>query len=117
MVDLFYKDKNGFTIIELMIVLIIIVVLVAVAVPIYSMEAKNAKKHACQSNLRTLDGAAWQYYVDTGSWPSADNWYADLHNYLKAEPHCPLDETKEYIFNTSQSKFECPNDKNGHVYP
>ncbi len=38
------KDKKGFTLVELMIVVVIMGILVAVAVPVYSLITKNAEK-------------------------------------------------------------------------
>ncbi len=48
------KNKKGFTLVELMIVVVIMAILVAVAVPIYSAVTKNAKDKTCASNARTL---------------------------------------------------------------
>ena len=47
-------NKKGFTLVELMIVVVILGILVAIAVPIYSAVTKNAKKKACQGDIRII---------------------------------------------------------------
>ena len=46
------KDKKGFTLAELLIVVAIIAVLVAIAVPIFSGQVEKAKEAADAANLR-----------------------------------------------------------------
>jgi type IV pilus assembly protein PilA len=62
--DRFYKmmkkDNKGFTLVELMVVLLILGILVAIAIPIYSNTQANAKKKACDANIRTINGAISQ---------------------------------------------------------
>ncbi len=54
-------ESNGFTLIELMVVVLIISALVAIAVPIYGHAENNAKFRTCQSNLRAMDGSIQAY--------------------------------------------------------
>lgn len=50
------KNKKGFTLVELMIVVVIMAILVAVAVPIFNTVTTNAKNKTCAANARTLSG-------------------------------------------------------------
>lgn len=50
------KNKKGFTLVELMIVVVIMAILVAVAVPIFNAVTRNAKIKTCNANARTLSG-------------------------------------------------------------
>lgn len=57
---MFRKDE-GFTLVELMVVVLIIGILVAIAIPVFNAASASARRSACQSNLRTLDGAVEQW--------------------------------------------------------
>lgn len=49
------KNKKGFTLVELMIVVVIMGILVAVAIPIYNSVTKGVEKRACEANIRILE--------------------------------------------------------------
>lgn len=60
-----FKKEEGFTLVELMVVVLIIGILVAIAIPVFNAAQGSARKSACQNNLRVLDGA-------TEQWAAAD---------------------------------------------
>ena len=59
-------DKNGFTLVELMVVVVIIGILVAIIVPIYGKIQDNAAIKAHEANLRTIDGAISMFQAEFG---------------------------------------------------
>jgi len=63
--------KNGFTLIELMIVVVIIGILAAIAIPKFQDVAASAKYAACRSNLRNIAGALNLYAAENGEYPGA----------------------------------------------
>ncbi len=56
------KARNGFTLVELLVVIAIIAILAGILYPVFSQAKAQAKKAACQANLRQL-GSALQIYT------------------------------------------------------
>lgn len=54
------KNKKGFTLVELMVVVAILGILVAVAVPVYNNVTDSAKDKTCATNVRTIESAIMQ---------------------------------------------------------
>lgn len=73
---LFRKDE-GFTLVELMVVVLIIGILVAIAIPVFNVARDRAQQRACFANERTLEGAAQTYVAD-----DIANSLADLEGVL-----------------------------------
>ena len=87
-----YGRREGFTLIELMIVILIIAILVAIAVPVYLNSKTNAEKRTCQANQRTVDGAIMSYQAADASTRYPTTWAqmtAGTKKVLKKTPTCP----------------------------
>ena len=71
------KNKKGFTLMEMLIVVAIIVILVAISIPVFTSQLNNAQVATDEANLRAAKSiAANQYLLDgtTGSFLyAADN--------------------------------------------
>lgn len=60
LMKMFRKDE-GFTLVELMVVVLIIGILVAIAIPVFNAASSSARQKACFSNQRVIEGAVQQY--------------------------------------------------------
>ena len=63
------KQKLGFTLVELMVVLTVIALLLAVVVPDYVGRMKRAEESVLQQNLALMRDALDKHYADTGKYP------------------------------------------------
>jgi prepilin-type N-terminal cleavage/methylation domain-containing protein/prepilin-type processing-associated H-X9-DG protein len=58
------RKKRAFTLIELLVVIAIIAILAAILFPVFARARENARKSACQSNLKQIGLAIMQYVQD-----------------------------------------------------
>lgn len=65
------KDRVGFTLIELMVVVVIIGVLAAIVVPQYLAYADKARAKATAGQINIIQGALGMYKLDSGAYPSS----------------------------------------------
>ena len=68
---MFRKDE-GFTLVELMVVVLIIGILVAIAIPIFNAAKGTAQLKSCFANQRTIEGAVQTYAAQGGTQVVAD---------------------------------------------
>src|SRR5580692_1095789 len=83
MVQKFSKDRGGFTLVEIMIVVGIIALLAAIAVPNFLRSRKRSQATRVLEDLRALDAACDQYAIDTAKLAGFTPAFADLQNYVK----------------------------------
>jgi prepilin-type N-terminal cleavage/methylation domain-containing protein len=86
-VRLHHKDE-GFTLIELMVVVLIIGILVAIAIPVFNSAKANAQKKSCYANQRTIDGASNTFQAEYNLVPTTVQQLV-TNDYLKSLPKCP----------------------------
>ncbi|HEU4637107.1 MAG TPA: prepilin-type N-terminal cleavage/methylation domain-containing protein [Edaphobacter sp.] len=82
-------DEQGFTLIELMIVMVIIGILAAIAVPMYVQSVRHAREAVLREDLRTLRSAIDSYTVDKQKAPQTLDDLVEA-GYIKALPVDPF---------------------------
>jgi general secretion pathway protein G len=88
------KLRQGFTLVEVMVVLAIVLTVISIAVPMYSTSMIRAKESVLKSNLFTLRSVIDQYTYDRENPPQA---LADLvtEGYLRQIPVDPLTDSSD----------------------
>lgn len=90
------KRRNGFTLIEMAIVLLVISILTAIAIPSYMRCRENSKIRVCRSHLRHLQDAKDRWAIENRKTSSDKPTFDDLiPTYLKGAPVCPNSGTYE----------------------
>jgi len=113
-----FKKDEGFTLVELMVVVLIIGILVAIAIPVFNAARDRAEARTCQANLRTLDGAVQQWVADDiANDPTAEDTASmttELGPYLKDFPECPG--TGVYSYVPATEDWACSLAAEDHAY-
>ena len=88
------RRQNGFTLIELMIVMMIITVLAGIGLAVYGNSVQSAKEATLRSNLHGMREAIDQYYADKNRYPpSLDSLVED--KYIREVPVDPMTKSAE----------------------
>ncbi len=91
-----HKKEEGFTLVELMVVVVILGILVAIGMAMFGDVADDAAINANDANLRTIDGTIHVFRAGENSYP-ADIAALVSEGYLQEIPDCPdTDDTEAY---------------------
>ena len=90
------KNKLGFTLVELMVVLTVIALLLSVVVPDYMGRMKRAEEAVLQENLALMRDALDKHYADAGRYP-ANLEELVSKRYLRSIPKDPFTQTASWI--------------------
>ena len=84
------RREQGFTLVEIMIVVLIIGILLAIAVPSFMNARERSRTNACRSNLRQIQAAKEQWAMANNRGPTATPDWEDLvPDFMQQRPNCP----------------------------
>lgn len=85
------RAADGFTLVELLVVLAVIALLLSVAAPRYVLHVDRARETVLRENLHRVRQAIDQFHADHGRFPK-DLAELVMQRYLRAAPWDPLTE-------------------------
>ena len=98
------KPRQGFTLVEIMIVVAIIALLAAIAVPAFRRARKRSQASLVLNDLRLIDSAVAQYAIETRKSTGADVYVDDWTAYIKGDSR--LSDTGQDIFGADYNDQE-----------
>jgi len=91
------RQRKGFTLVELLIVVLILGALAAIAIPRIIGGATSAKINACKTNVDLINSQIELYYANEAEWPSALTDVTENTDYFPdGAPECPLGTAYSY---------------------
>ncbi len=83
------RRRNGFTLLELLVVMAIIATLLTIAVPRYFKSLERSKEAVLRQDIATLRDSIDKFYGDTGKYPATMDMLVE-RKYLRAIPVDPI---------------------------
>lgn len=96
----FIRKRNGFTLVEVMLVMAILALLVSIATPNYLRARKRAQASQVKSDLRMLDDAIQFYVIEHGKSDTSMFAMSDLIPYTKSGSRLFLSNGQDILGNS-----------------
>jgi general secretion pathway protein G len=109
-----FRKKQGFTLIELMIVISMMMILIAIAIPAYRQSIVRAKEGVLKQNLFTLRTLISQYTLDKQKAPES---LEDLVSggYIKQIPNDPMTAQADWTVEQEDDTLLSPDEQSGGI--
>lgn len=101
-----HRRRQAFSLMELLAVVTILGIIAAIIVPRVTTSSDTAKAKVHAHNKGSINSAIERYYIENGSWPSADLNEIDVVAYFPdGIPTNPIDDSA-YTMNTTTSRID-----------
>lgn len=99
------KREDGFTLIELVVVMAIIAILASLAVPVFTAQLKKAREAVLQEDLHVMRNAIDSYTMDKGKAPQSLDDLVQA-GYLRAIPVDPMTHSSDTWATDTSDTYE-----------
>lgn len=101
------NSHNGFTIMELLVVLLLIALLASIVTPVVTKSIVRSKESTLKENLFVLRKALDDYYADNGRYPEQLEVLVS-QKYLRFIPVDPITDRKQWNFSYTDDEDQGP---------
>lgn len=98
------KLSEGFTFIELVVVMAMVTLLISIALPSYFAGLERTKEAVLREDLFVMREAIDQYYIDKGSYPANLNMLVE-QRYIRALPVDPITGSNETWIEIASTQY------------
>lgn len=110
------KNKSGFTLAELLVVITIISILITISIPIFFTQKVKAEEATCEANRRSLKAQLYNELINTDATTLEEVAQTTTGKALIAECHCPNNGAITFKGNTILCSNHTDEDENSPTY-